>query len=336
MIRFLVRRTLSLIPILLFVSLVSFSALHFSGVDPARAMAGPKASSETIQRIREQHNFNDPFLSQYTYRMKKIILDGDLGRSFQTNQPITKEIAAKFPATVELTLAAILLALVFGVLFGVLSAVYRHSIIDYLSLFLALIGVSIPVFFLGMILILLFSGDVFPVSGRMPSRMILDYNTTFYIFESLVRGDFDKLQTFLRHLFLPAVALSTIPMAVITRITRSAMLEVLDSDYVRTARAKGVHEFFVITKHALRNASIQITTIGGVQLGYLLGGAILTETVFSWPGMGKYLVNRVNKSDFMAVQGGLLVTATAFVLVNLLVDLSYFFLDPRTQSEEGG
>ncbi len=334
---YILKRLATAVPILILVSLISFSTLYFSDRDPARAIAGQKASPETIKRIRKQYHLDKPLHVQYYYRMKSLLLEGSLGQSMKTRVPVEKELAEKFAATFELTIAAITIALIGGVLFGILSAVYQYSFVDYFSLALALVGVSIPVFFLGILLVLVFSGQLgwFPVSGRAPAGMFFEYSTNFYVFEGLIRGDLARVGVFLKHLCLPAVALATIPMAVITRITRSSMLEVMRSDFIRTARAKGLSETIVIGKHALRNSLIDITTISGVQLGYLLGGAVLTETVFDWPGMGKYLVSRIQFGDHMAVQGGLFVTASIFVFVNLLVDVSYAFIDPRVRYGQG-
>ncbi len=328
---YILKRLAVAVPLLLAVSFISFSTLYFSDRDPARAIAGPKASPETVERIRKQHHLDEPLLVQYYYRMKSLLLEGSLGTSMKTSIPVEREIADRFAATFELTLAAMIIAVPLGVLFGILSAVYQHTLVDYISLGLALIGVSIPVFFLGILLVLIFSGGLgwFPVSGRAPAGLFFEYSTNLYVMEGFIRGDWHRVQIFLRHLFLPALALATIPMAVITRITRSSMLDVLGSDYIRTARAKGLSESLVIGKHALRNALIDITTISGVQLGYLLGGAVLTETVFDWPGLGTYLVSRIQFGDYMALQGGLFVTAAVFVLMNLLVDVSYAFIDPR-------
>lgn len=333
MVKYILKRLAVSIPVLVAVSIISFSTLYFSERDPARAIAGPKASPATVERIREQQHLDEPLYVQYYYRMKSLLLEGRLGPSMKTSVPVEEELADRFGATFELTLAAMMLAVIGGVGFGVGSAVYRHTLLDYVSLGIALVGVSVPVFFLGILLVILFSGVLgwLPVSGRAPAGLFFEYSTRFYVIEALVRGDVYRLKIFLSHLALPAIALATIPMAVITRITRSSMLDVLNADFVRTARAKGLPEYAVIGKHALRNALIDVTTISGVQLGYLLGGAVLTESVFDWPGMGTYLVSRIQFGDMMAVQGGLLVTAVIFVFLNLAVDLSYAFIDPRVR-----
>lgn len=334
---FIVRRVAIAVPLLVLVSIISFSTLYFR-TDPALAIAGPQAAPEDVERIREQMNLDEPLHVQYYLRMRKLFTEGSFGTSFKTGEPVEREIMERFSATFELTFAAMSIAIFFGVGFGVLSAVYRQSIIDYFSLGFALLGVSIPVFFLGILLIILFSGqlNILPAGGRSPPATLVNYSTHFYVLESIIRGDFHRTVTFLRYLLLPSLALATIPMAVITRIARSSMLDVLHSNYIRAAYAKGLSPFTVIFKHGLRNAMIDITTISGIQIGYLLGGAVLTEWVFNWPGLGQYLVNRILEGDYMAVQAGLFVTATVFIVMNFLVDLSYALIDPRVGYGEAG
>jgi peptide/nickel transport system permease protein len=258
-------------------------------------------------------------------------LTGDLGMSFYTKSAVTKEIFARFPATIELALLAILLASIFGILIGVVSAVKKNSIFDNAGMLIALIGVSMPIFWLGILLIILFSGTLhwLPSGGRIDPLVEPIRITGFYLIDSLLTGNTTGFIDALRHLILPATALAMYSMAIITRMTRSSMLETLQQDYIRTARAKGISEGRVIRKHALRNGLIPIVTVIGLQLGSLLGGAVLTETVFSWPGIGAYTVASILKSDFPVVQGVVLLIATIFVLMNLIVDIVYAFLDPR-------
>jgi len=254
-----------------------------------------------------------------------------LGTSFYTKMPVVKEIFSRFPATIELAVVAIMLASIFGILIGVVSAVKKNSIFDNAGMLLALVGVSMPIFWLGILLIIFFSGTLhwLPSSGRINPMLQPGSVTGFYLIDSLIEGNMDAFVDTLRHLVLPATALAMYSMAIIARMTRSSMLETLQQDYIRTARAKGVSEGRVIRKHALRNGLIPIVTVIGLQLGSLLGGAVLTETVFSWPGIGSYTVACILKSDFPVVQGVVLLIAFIFVLVNLLVDVIYAFLDPR-------
>jgi peptide/nickel transport system permease protein len=236
-------------------------------------------------------------------------------------------------ATAELSFAAMVIAVFFGVNLGILSAWRQNSWMDYSAMLVALLGVSMPIFWLGLLEQWLFAQKLgwFPSSGRVDPRMGFEGITNFYVWDSLLKGDFTALGDVTMHLILPAVALGTIPMAIIARMTRSSMLEVMRSDYVRTARAKGLSEFWVIYKHTLKNACIPILTVAGMQLGLLLGGAVLTETIFSWPGVGRYIYDAIGARNYPVIQSGILVLATLFVLINLLVDLLYAWIDPRIQ-----
>jgi len=259
------------------------------------------------------------------------LVRGDLGRALRTNEKITVEIAERFPATIELSLMAMLFAVTLGMLAGIISATRQYSLFDYASMILSLVGVSMPIFWLGLVLMIIFSVNLgwLPLSGRMSYNIQLQSVTHFYLLDSVLAGDWKALRDVLWHLVLPAFTLSTIPMAIIARITRSSMLEVLRQDYIRTARAKGLSRFAVHYKHALKNALIPVITVIGLQFGILLGGAILTETIFAWPGIGLWLLNAVYARDFNAVQGGTMLVATTFVSINMIVDVLYAWVNPR-------
>ncbi|HEX2864408.1 MAG TPA: ABC transporter permease, partial [Deinococcales bacterium] len=274
------------------------------------------------------------FDSQYFLFMGNA-LRGDLGESISSRQPVASELKTRWPATFELATAAMIFAILVGGVIGVLAAVRRNSAVDNLSMGIALVGVSMPVFWLGILLIYLFSVDLhwLPPSGRLSVSTGLNFvpMTGFLVLDGLLRGQPGVTWDALTHLVLPAIALGTIPMAVVARMTRSSMIEILNQDYVRTARAKGLKGRAVIFKHALRNAMLPVITVIGLSFGALLGGAILTETIFSWPGIGAWVYNGILNRDYPIVQGGVILVALIFVLVNLLVDLLYGALDPRIQ-----
>lgn len=330
--RFVLRRLLFLFFILLGVSLLVFISVRLIPGDPAQVMLGERATPEAIERLRDQLGLNKPLYQQYFVYITNI-LKGDFGTSIVTNNSVMSEVMVKFPATIELSFFSMIIAVVIGVGSGILAAVYRNSWIDNIVMVGALTGVSMPIFWLGLILMLVFSSylDLFPFSGRIDITSDIEPITNFYLIDTLLRGDFEAFGDVINHLILPAFTLSTVPTAIIARMTRASMLEVLNQDYVRTAYAKGVHKFKVIMYHALKNALIPIVTITGLQLGLLLSGAVLTETVFSWNGLGSYVVNAVSSRDFPVIQGCVLIFAAVFVLVNLFVDLSYFIIDPRVR-----
>lgn len=330
MLKYIIKRILMLIPVLIGVSIIVFLIMRVFSPDPAPIVLGQHATQETIEAWRQVNGLNDPIILQYFHFISGA-LTGDLGSSYYTKMPVIKEIFSRFPATIELAVVAILLASIFGILIGVISAVKKNSIFDNAGMLLALIGVSMPIFWLGILLIILFSGSLhwLPSSGRIDPLLQPVNVTGFYLIDSLIAGDMNSFTDALRHLVLPSSALAMYSMAIITRMTRSSMLETLQQDYIRTARAKGISEGRVIRKHALRNGLIPIVTVIGLQLGSLLGGAVLTETVFSWPGIGSYTVACILKSDFPVVQGVVLLIAVIFVLMNLIVDVIYAFLDPR-------
>ncbi len=334
MMRYLIKRVLTVIPVLLGVSILVFGFVRMIPGDPALVMLGERATDENVQRIREQLGLNEPIYKQYMIFLGNA-LKGDLGTSILRNESVTGELARRFPATVELTLAAMLIALVIGIPAGILSAVRRGSVFDMGSMLVSLTGVSMPIFWLGLMLIFFFSVKlhIFPTGGRMPAGMRVEPITNFVLIDTLLHGNLPAFGQALRHLALPAIALGTIPMAIIARMTRSAMLESLGNDYTRTAHAKGLKERTVVTRHVLRNAWLPIITVIGLQVGRLLSGAILTETVFAWPGIGRWLVEAIYARDYPIVQGVTLFIAILFVMVNLLVDVLYAVVDPRIRFE---
>ncbi len=331
---FVARRLVLMVPTLLGASMLIFGLMRMSGGDPAKILGGERASAEQLAKIRERWALDEPLLVQYGHWLGNA-LTGDLGNSIQTQRPVMDEFREFFPNTLELTCFAILLAVVLGGLAGVLSARFPNTVLDYGSMGGALVGISVPVFWLGLMLMFFFGYwlNILPVSGRFddlyydrPTRV-----TGLYLLDSLLEGNGAAFWVSFQHLLLPSIALSTIPMALIARMTRSSMLEVLGQDYIRTARAKGVPERVVVFRHALKNAMIPIVTVVGLQFGLLLSGAILTETVFSWPGIGRWAVNSVNARDYPAIQGCVLITVSLLLFVNLAVDVLYTVVDPRVR-----
>lgn len=330
MLGFIIRRSLTIIPTLLGVSIVVFLLLAITPGDPAELLLGERATVESLEVMREYLGLNEPLHVQYGLFLKRLV-KLDLGETIWTRQKVSVEIKERFPATIELSLAALFLSCLIGVTLGIISASRQYSIFDYLSMVGSLVGVSIPVFWLGLMLMLVFAVNLgwFPVSGRISVGTELEVITNFYVLDAIITRNWTALWDVLNHLALPAIALSTIPMAIIARMTRSAMLEVLRQDYIKTARAKGLSETKVVLKHALRNSLIPVITVIGLQFGILLGGAILTEHVFSWPGVGKWIYEGVVKRDYMVIQGGTMLVATVFVVVNTLVDILYGVINPR-------
>ncbi|MEM1254416.1 MAG: ABC transporter permease [Cyanobacteria bacterium P01_H01_bin.21] len=332
--RYILKRLLQLVPVLLGISLLVFAFLHLIPGDPALVLLGDRANPEQVAALRERMGLNEPLPLQYLSFLGNL-LRFDLGESIFTGIPIWDEIKLRWPATFELSVIAMLIALILGIPAGVIAAVRKNSLIDNLTMSGSLLGVSMPVYWLGLLLVYFFAVNLqwLPPSGRIGIEIGNNFEpiTGFFIFDALVQGNFAALKNILAHLVLPAITLSTIPLAILARITRSAMLEVLSQDYIRTARAKGLLELLVIGKHALKNAMLPVVTIVGLEFGTLLGGAILTETIFSWPGIGKWIYEGILQRDYPVVQGGVVFVAFVFVLVNLLVDISYAFLDPRIQ-----
>ena len=330
MLSYIIKRALGVIPVLLCVSMLVFGFVRLIPGDPALVMLGERATPENVARVREQLGLNKPVYEQYLTFLGNA-LHGDLGRSILRQEPVTQEIIRRFPATIELALAALLFAIAVGIPAGVISAVRRGSWFDSSSMLVALTGVSMPIFWLGLMLIYLFAVvlHLLPTGGRLDAGTQLAPITNLVLVDSLLRGNMPVFIQGLRHLLLPALALATIPMAIIARMTRSSMLEVLGQDYIRTAQAKGLMARTVVVRHALRNAWLPIITVVGLQVGILLSGAILTETIFSWPGIGRWLVDAIYARDYPIVQGVTLVIALIFVVVNLSVDILYALVDPR-------
>jgi peptide/nickel transport system permease protein len=321
---------LLLIPILLGLSILVFGWIRALPGGPAEALLGERATPARVAQIRKQYGLDKPLYVQYG-RYLKTVGNGDFGQSVRTRRPVLTEFKEKFPATIELALAAMIVSVGLGVPLGFIAAKRYGGPVDHASLVASLLGISIPVFFLAIILKYVFAVKLgwLPTVGRNSALITTDHPTGFYVLDAVLTGDLEALTDSLKHLVLPAIALGSIPLAVIARITRAAVLDVQNEDYVRTARAKGVGPFHVDTRHVLRNALLPITTIIGLQTGLLLSGAVLTETVFAWPGMGTWLVGAIEGRDYPVLQGGILFVAIVFVLVNLVVDISYAVINPR-------
>ncbi|WP_026772303.1 MULTISPECIES: ABC transporter permease [Sediminibacillus] len=330
MLKYILRRLVMLIPVLLGVSILTFSLIHLIPGDPARSMLGEKSTESQLEQLREELGLNDPYVVQYGRFVGKI-LQGDLGESVKSQEEISIEIASRLPATVELTVFAMILAMVVGILAGVIAAVKQYSWFDNLSMSGALFGVSLPIFWLGLMMIWLFSVklNILPASGRISNDIELHTITNFYLLDSLLTGNWAAFKDVFSHLLMPGIALGTIPMAIIARMTRSSMLEVMKQDYIRTASAKGLARHLIVFQHALKNAFLPVLTVIGLQFGLLLGGAVLTETIFSWPGIGRYVYLAVMGRDYPVVQSSILIIAVIFVLVNLITDVLYKYFDPR-------
>ncbi len=335
MLRFLLKRLLLLIPTFIGVTIVAFFFIRILPGDPVQVLAGERGvSPERHAAVLHQLGFDLPLWEQYFNYLWKT-LHGDFGTSFASKRPVAFEFFSRFPATVELSLCAILLAPILGAPAGIIAAVRRGTWVDQTTMGTALVGYSMPIFWWGLLLIILFSGTLHwtPVSGRIALSYFFQPVTGFMLIDSILSGQKGAFQSALHYLILPTVVLATIPLAVIARQTRSAMLEVLGEDYVRTARAKGLPSRRVVAIHALRNALIPVVTTIGLQVGVLMAGAILTETVFSWPGIGKWMIESVNKRDYFVVQSGLLLIALIIMTVNLIVDVLYAVINPRIRHQ---
>ena len=331
MLAFLLKRLGLVVPTFLGITLLVFSLIRLIPGDPVEALSGERGMTpERYQRLIHEFGLDRPLYVQYGEYVWRA-LHGDLGLSTITHEPVFREFIARFPATIELSVCAMLLALLIGLPAGMLAAVKRNTVWDYSVMGASLTGFSMPIFWWGLLLILTFSVWLgwTPVSGRIAIQFDIPPVTGFMLIDSLLSSDKGAFKSALSHLILPSIALGTIPLAVIARMTRSSMLEVLREDYVRTARAKGASTVRVIGVHALRNALIPVVTTAGLQVGTLLAGAILTETIFSWPGIGKWLVEAIGRRDYPAVQGGILLSATTIIAVNLVVDLLYGVINPR-------
>ncbi|SFS38543.1 peptide/nickel transport system permease protein [Paenibacillus sp. 453mf] len=329
---YIVKRLLVLIPVLLGMTIIVFSIIHAIPGDPAETILGEKATEQSKQALRDQLGLDKPWLEQYFAYLSELVR-GDLGESIRTKIPIAQEIVPYLMATLELALASMIFAVVIGVNAGIISAWRHNSWFDYICMVIALVGVSMPIFWLGLMEQWLFANELkwLPSSGRMNVRDPIESVTGLYVIDAMISGRSDQVWTAVKHLILPSIALGTIPMAVIARMTRSSMLEVMSSDYIRTARAKGMRQFFVVYKHALKNAFIPVLTVIGLQMGMLLGGAVLTETIFAWPGVGRYIYDAISFRDYPVIQSGILIIAFIYILINLIVDLLYAAVDPRIQ-----
>jgi peptide/nickel transport system permease protein len=323
---------LQIIPVLLGVSLVVFFMVRAIPGDPAQIMLGQQATQAQVAQVSESMGLDKPIFVQYGLFLKDA-LSGDLGTSIVTGRPVTVELLERLPATFELTAFAMLVAVLVGVPVGVIAAVKQYSLLDKVTSVLALTGISMPIFWLAMILVVIFGVnlELLPFPGRLDPTIGITSITGLVLVDSLLTLNFAGFWDGLLHLIMPALALGTIPMAVVMRMTRSSMLEVMNEDYVRTARAKGVVPWRVVFKHALRNAMLPTITVIGLLVGLLMGGSIITEIIFSWPGIGLYVYNSINARDYASVQGVVLYGALLFVLINLVVDILYAVLDPRVR-----
>jgi peptide/nickel transport system permease protein len=332
MLRFVVRRLLLLVPILLGLSILLFFWVRALPGGPAEALLGERATPELLQQYKELYGLDEPLYEQYAKYLQATVVDRDLGVSVATHRTVTEEISERFPATVELAFAAMLFAVLVGVPLGFFAAKRYGGLFDQASLFLSLIGISVPIFVFAIILKYVFAVRLawLPSVGRIDLlRYDAEHPTNFYVLDAILTRDWAALWDVLKHLILPAIALGSIPLAIVARITRAAVLDVQNEDYVRTARAKGVKPSIVDSRHVFRNALLPVTTVVGLQTGLLLSGAILTETVFAFPGMGAWLREAIFNRDYPVLQGGILFLATIFVLVNLIVDVLYAVINPR-------
>lgn len=339
MFQFILKRLGVVVPTFLGITMLTFIFVHLIPGDPVLIIAGERGlSPERYNQLMIQLGLDKPLYEQYLSYLWGI-LHGDLGLSFKSQEPILDEFIPRFKATIELGVSAMIFAIVVGIPVGVLAAVKRGSMFDHVAIGASLTGYSMPIFWWGMMLIMLVSVhfNLTPVSGRVSDMLFLDDSnplTGFMLVDTLIWGEQGDFIDTVQHLILPSIVLGTIPLAVIVRMTRSSMLEVLNEDYIRTARAKGVSRLRIILVHALRNAMIPVVTIIGLQIGTLLSGAILTETVFSWPGIGRWMIEGLQRRDYPVVQGGVLIVASLIIVVNLLVDMLYGILNPRIRHKK--
>jgi peptide/nickel transport system permease protein len=331
MLRFVVRRLLLLIPILFGVSVLLFFWVRALPGSPAESLLGERATPALVEAYKERYGLNEPVWRQYVTYMQTTIQDRDLGISSATHRDVTDEIRQRFPATVELALAAMLFAVTLGIPLGFIAAKRYGGPLDHGSLFVSLIGISVPIFVLAILLKYVFAVRLawLPSVGRIDLLIETEHPTNFYLLDAIIVREWATFVDVSKHLILPAIALGSIPLAIIARVTRASVLDVQNEDYVRTARAKGLSPGVVDRRHVLRNALLPVTTVIGLQTGLLLSGAILTETVFAFPGMGSWLRDAIFNRDYPVLQGGILFLALVFVLINLVVDIVYAFLNPR-------
>jgi len=339
MLQFILRRLGLVIPTFIGITLLTFAFVHMIPGDPVLIMAGERGiSPERHAELLAQLGLDKPLWQQYTSYIYNV-LHGDLGLSMKSRVPVWDEFVPRFKATLELGVCAMIFAVIVGIPVGVLAAVKRGSVFDHTAVGISLTGYSMPIFWWGMMLIMLVSVqlDLTPVSGRIGDTVFLDDTmplTGFMLIDTLIWGEPGDFTDAIMHMILPAIVLGTIPLAVIVRMTRSSMLEVLGEDYIRTARAKGLAPMRVIIVHALRNAMLPVVTVIGLQVGTMLAGAILTETIFSWPGLGRWLIDALQRRDYPVVQGGVLMVATMIIFVNLLVDVLYGVVNPRIRHKK--
>jgi peptide/nickel transport system permease protein len=356
MLQYIIRRVILVIPVLIGILFITFALARLIPGDPCRAVLGEKATDAVCDAFMERYGLNEPIPIQFVIYLKKILIEWDLGESFRYGRPVIDIIVERLPVTIELAVTAMIFASTFGILFGIIAAYWHNSSADVGVMVGANIGVSIPVFVLALLLQYIFAlslRDTFlqlPPSGRISAGMenppfyevwglnltedtfiytLCVFISNFYLFNALITANWPAFFDVLKHMILPAIAVGTIPLAIIARITRSSLLEVLGLDYIRTARAKGLAEVGVVLRHGLSNALLPVVTIVGLQLGILLSGAVLTETIFNLAGMGRALYDAITARDYIIVQGFTLIIAVMFVVMNLLVDISYAFLDPR-------
>ncbi|MCW1928448.1 ABC transporter permease [Bhargavaea beijingensis] len=330
MLQYIGKRLLQLIPVLLGMTFIVFMIIRAIPGNPAQVILGQQASPEAVASLEAKLGLDQPWYTQY-FEFLAGILTGDLGESLRTRAPVAQEIWPYLAATIELAVFAMIIAVIVGVNAGIISAWFQNSWFDYAAMVIALVGVSMPIFWLGLMEQWIFGIELnmLPTTGREEVRNPVAAITGLYVVDTIIHGRFDQLGEVLKHLVLPGIALATIPMAIIARMTRSSMLEVMRSDFVRTARSKGQRMSLVVYKHALKNAIIPVLTVIGLQMGILLGGAILTETIFGWPGIGRYIYDAIGFRDYPVIQSGILVVAFIFVMINLLVDILYSVVDPR-------
>jgi peptide/nickel transport system permease protein len=328
--KYIIRRLLGAIPVLFGLSFVVFAVVHLIPGDPIRSLLGQHATPDLVAEIRARMGLDRPLYEQYVIYLGQL-LSGDLGKSVVNNRTVIEELATRFPATIELTVGALVLAIGLGVPLGRLAARHVQGLADGVITVISLLGISIPIFVLGYTLQYIFAAQLhwLPASGRIDPRLDLALRTNFVMIDAILSLNVEAFVDALKHLILPAIALGTIPFAIITRITRAAVLDVSNEDYVRTARAKGLTDSRVDSRHIMRNAWLPVTTVIGLQVGGLLAGAVITETVFSWPGVGSYIVNAIQDHDYLVVQSTILIFAIIFLVVNLIVDIGYAFLNPR-------
>ncbi len=331
MLRFILTRVSLIIPTFLGITLLAFFLIRLVPGDPIETLAGERGIDPARhEQLRKEYGFDKPILVQYGIYLARV-LQGDLGKSMITQEPVLSEFSALFPATIELALCAIIFALLLGLPAGIIAAIKRNSVFDHGVMGISLAGYSMPIFWWGLILILLFSVqfDLTPVSGRIDVLYYIEPITGLLLIDTLLTDEEGAFRSAVEHLILPTIVLGTVPLAVIARMTRSAMLEVLGEDYIRTAKAKGLSRLRIVALHALRNALIPVVTVIGLQVGVLFTGAILTETIFSWPGVGKWLIDAIFRRDYPVLQGGALLLGVVVMSVNLLVDLAYGLINPR-------